>query len=152
MEPVTGEAVPAAVLRAELCGGDPAAAARGLAALARAQAAGADVSALAAECLPRLALSDELPLPARRMACDVLRHCALSGTCFPSSNPRAAACAPCASSPRGATADAEWEALAVAAVAVIVSEARLRRGRLAAARFALPAAPDAGVSFPLRLP
>jgi hypothetical protein len=134
MEPVTGEAVPAAVLRAELCGGDPAAAARGLAALARAQAAGADVSALAAECLPRLALSDELPLPARRMACDVLRHCALSGTRFPASNPRAAACAPCASSPRGGgTADAEWEALAVAAVAVIVSEARLRRGRLAAA-------------------
>ena len=82
MEPVTGEAVPAAVLRAELCGGDPAAAARSLAALARAQAAGADVSALAAECLPRLALSDELPLPARRMACDVLRHCALSGTRF----------------------------------------------------------------------
>ena len=135
MEPVTGEAVPAAVLRAELCGGDPAAAARALAALARAQAAGADVSALAAECLPRLALSDELPLPARRMACDVLRHCALSGTRLRLQTlaARFRLCTP--RSPRRATADAEWEALAVAAVAVIVSEARVLGARLAAARF-----------------
>jgi hypothetical protein len=93
MDPATGEAVPTAALRAELCGADAAAAVRGLASLARAQAAGADVSALAAECLPRLALSDELPLPARRMACDVLRHCALSGTLFCASNPRVKPCA-----------------------------------------------------------
>jgi len=82
MDPATGEAVPASALRAELCGSDGAAAARALAALARAQASGADVSALAADCLPRLALSDELPLAARRMACDILRHSALCGAPF----------------------------------------------------------------------
>jgi hypothetical protein len=47
MDPQTGEAVPAAALRSDLNGGDAAAAARALSALARAQAAGLDVSALA---------------------------------------------------------------------------------------------------------
>lgn len=94
MDPLTGEAVPAAVLRAELSGADAAAATRALACLARAQSAGADVSALAAECLPRLALADELPLPARRMACDVLRHSALSGAPFTFKPSHAAASTP----------------------------------------------------------
>jgi hypothetical protein len=35
--------------------------------------------ARAAACLPRLVLSDELPLAARRMACDVLRNATLTG-------------------------------------------------------------------------
>jgi hypothetical protein len=50
MDALTGEAVPAAALRAELCGGDEAAARRALAALARAQAAGVDVSSVAGAC------------------------------------------------------------------------------------------------------
>ncbi len=52
MDPQTGETVPAAVLRAELSGGDAAARERTLTALCRAHAAGLDCSAvIGARCL-----------------------------------------------------------------------------------------------------
>jgi hypothetical protein len=157
MDPLTGEAVPAAALRADLGGGDPAAAQRALAALARAQAAGLDVSAIAgaraatrrcrlvlartaacrarraltrrapasraADCLPPLVLSEELALPARRMACDVLRNATLSGArAHAAPSPRLAARADALAA--ASAADAQWVALAAASTPLVVSEAR----------------------------